>query len=63
MDPVAAPDPFVPVPLDDARPAPAVRARSGLALLGVLIVLGVIAALSIGLAVVLLWAAFTAALG
>lgn len=60
---MAARDPFTPVALDRDRPTAAQRARSGAALLVVLVVLGVVAALAIGLFAVVLWAAFTAALG
>ena len=58
-----ASDPFEPVLGDDIGPTRAQRALSGAALVALLVVLGVIAALALGLAVVLLWAAFTAALG
>lgn len=56
-------DPFRPVLGDDIGPTRAQRARTGVALALVLVVLGLIAAAALGLAVVLLWAAFTAALG
>ncbi len=57
------PDPFRPVLGDDIGPTGAARARTGLALLVTLLGLGVLAAAVIGLAIVALWAMFTAALG
>lgn len=60
---VTSPDPFEPVLGEAIGPTRAERARNGAGLVLVLVALGVIAAGAIGLAVVLLWAAFTAALG
>lgn len=60
---MAARDPFLPVALDSDRPNSSTRVRSSIGLILVLLVLGVLAALAVGLAIVLLWAAFTAALG
>jgi hypothetical protein len=60
---VASSDPFRPVLGDDIGPTPAQRTRTGLLLAVVLVVLGILAAAALGLAVVLLWAVFTAALG
>jgi hypothetical protein len=60
---VARSDPFEPVVGDDIGPSRAQRALNGVALLVLLVVLGVLAALALGLAVVLMWAIFTAALG
>ena len=60
---MASSDPFEPVLGDDIGPTRAERALSGAGLVLMLVALGVIAAGVIGLAVVLLWAAFTAALG
>jgi hypothetical protein len=60
---VASSDPFRPVLGDDIGPTAVQRARTGFALVLLVVVLGVVAAAALGLAVVLLWAAFTAALG
>jgi hypothetical protein len=60
---VASSDPFRPVTGDDIGPTGAQRARSGLSLVVVLVALGIVAAGALGMAVVLLWAVFTAALG
>jgi hypothetical protein len=56
-------DPFQPVLGDDIGPTPAERTRNGALLVVVLIALGLLAALALGLGIVVLWAAFTAALG
>jgi len=63
MSVVASSDPFRPVLGDDIGPSHAQRARTSVTLVVVLAALGIVAAAVIGLAVVLLWAAFTAALG
>jgi hypothetical protein len=60
---VASSDPFKPVLGDDIGPTGAQRARNGLSLVVFLVVLGVLAAAALGLAAVLVWAVFTAALG
>ena len=60
---VATSDPFRPVLGDDIGPTRVQRARNGIVLVVLLVVLGLLAALTLGLGVVLLWAAFTAALG
>ena len=60
---MASSDPFRPVMGDDIGPTGAQRARSGVSLFLVLVGLGIVAAGALGLAVVLLWAVFTAALG
>ena len=60
---VTSSDPFRPVLGDDIGPTRAQRARTGAVLAVVLVVLGFVAAAALGLAIVLLWAAFTAALG
>ena len=60
---MASSDPFRPVLGDDIGPTRAQRARNGVSLVAVLIALGIVAAGALGLAVVLLWAVFTAALG
>ena len=56
-------DPFRPVLGEDIGPTSLQRARSGVALVVLLVGLGVMFALTVGLGVVLLWAFFTAALG
>lgn len=56
-------DPFEPVLGDDIGPTRAQRARNGTGLVVMLVALGIAAAGALALAVVLLWAAFTAALG
>ena len=58
-----ASDPFQPLLGDEIGPSRAQRLRSGVVLAVFLVALGLVAAFLIGLAVVLLWAAFTAALG
>jgi hypothetical protein len=60
---VASRDPFQPVLGDDIGPTTAQRVRSGVVLGATLVALGLLAAMAIGLALVVLWAAFTAALG
>jgi hypothetical protein len=60
---VASSDPFKPVLGDDIGPSGVQRARNGLSLVVFLIGLGILAAGVLGLAAVLVWAAFTAALG
>ena len=60
---MASSDPFKPVLGDDIGPTGVQRARSGLSLVVFLVGLGILAAGALGLAVVLLWAVFTAALG
>jgi len=60
---VTGSDPFEPVLGDAIGPTRARRALSGAGLFAVLVGLGIVAAAVIGLAIVLLWAAFTAALG
>ena len=63
MSAVASRDPFQPVLGDDIGPTTAQRVRSGVALAAILLVLGLLAALALGLALVVMWAIFTAALG
>lgn len=60
---MADPDPFQPVLGDDIGPTTAQRVRNGAVLGATLVVLGLLAALAIGLALLVLWATFTAALG
>jgi hypothetical protein len=63
MSLVAHRDPFQPVLGDDIGPTTAQRVRSGAVLVATLVVLGLLAALALGLALVVMWAIFTAALG
>jgi hypothetical protein len=60
---VADRDPFQPVLGDDIGPTTAQRVRSGVVLVATLVVLGLLAALALGVALVVTWAIFTAALG